>query len=199
MEPSIEDDAQQRIAYTRKVLYDPKHTSEDYVNTYTNFWAKDYNRDGQMLGLMAWEHAANTIEHYMPNKDGFILDFCGGTGQCGKRLHEKGYKNLHISDGSSAMISQAMALGVYKQAYLGIVERDRPADYLIGICEKYDVVLSSMSLSEFQPFVENVLTKVLKPSGIFIALETLLHIEKNNLNGITWVIEKKRSEIRSHP
>jgi predicted TPR repeat methyltransferase len=182
-----DSESQQRILKSRQVLYDPNHSSDEYVGTYQAFWADHYDQDGEQLGFMAWDHAANAIERYVPNKEATILDFCGGTGQVGKRLHAKGYRNLHISDGSTNMLKQALELNVYKQTFTATVSQTAPAEFLMDSENKYDCVLSSMSLSEFQPFVEHIVTKVLKPGGIFISLEAIPHIAKCNLTGIVWL------------
>lgn len=192
------DDHIDRIKESRKVLYSPEHTAHQYVDTYNQFWAEHYDNDGEKLGFMTWTHGVTAIERYVTGdrSKALILDYAGGTGQCGKRLYEKGYTNLHISDGSHAMLEKAMTLGVYAKSFLGVVERTSGADYLNGVEKLYDAVLSSMSVSEFQPLVEQIVTKALKVGGVFISLEAIPHISLNGLDGINWLIDNAGKDDR---
>ena len=48
-----------------------------------------------------------------------------------------------------------------------------------------------MSLSEFKPLVEQIMTRSLKVGGVFISLEAVPHIDKNQLTGIQWLMQKQ--------
>lgn len=188
-EKVLTESANKNITESRKVLYDPTKTEQDYVKCYEDYWAHSYNADGEDLGFQAWTYATEMIKKFAPNKDSLILDYCGGTGQVGKRLAALGYKNLHHSDGSTNMQKQAKALGVYSKFFTQVVNRDEKADYLTGET-KYDVILSSMSLSEFKTLVQQIFDTGLNPGGIFIAIESVPHVEICNLDGITWALEE---------
>lgn len=187
----LTESADKNITESRKVLYDQSANQADYVKCYEDYWAHSYNADGEDLGFQAWTYATEMIKKFVPNKEALILDYCGGTGQVGKRLAAAGYKNLHHSDGSTNMQKQAKALGVYSKFFTQVVNRGEHAEYLKGET-KYDVVLSSMSLSEFQAFVQQVFDEALKPGGIFIAIESLPHVESCGLDGITWALEEAK-------
>lgn len=187
---NLSEGCNERISESRKVLYNPEHTPEDYVATYDNYWAANYNEDGTELGFKSWEYALDRITKLMPNRDALILDYCGGTGQVGKRLYEAGYRHLHINDGSKKMLEQALALNVYEKWHNEVVPKNNKASFLINDGLKYDVVLSSMSLSEFKPFVEQVVKDHLKPGGVFISFESEPHIELAKLDGIPFLIEE---------
>lgn len=188
--------AVERILQTRKVLDRADHSGTEYVETYNKFWAEHYDQDSQNLGFMSWQHGAAAVQKYTPNKDALILDYNGGTGQVGKRLFDAGYKNLHIADGSPQMISQAMNLGVYKQAQLGVTERATGADYLNGVEGKYDTILCSMGLAEFQSVAEQIVCHALKVGGVFISLEAVKFITSSGLDGIDWLIAQNGKDAR---
>jgi predicted TPR repeat methyltransferase len=178
------------VTESRKVLYNPNRSAGDYVKTYQDYWARTYTEDGAKLGFKSWQYAVMMIEKYMPKKDALILDYCGGTGQVGQMLSEKGYKHLHISDGSTGMLKQAIEREVYERAFVEVVERGQDVRFLQDAHNKYDVVLSSMSLSEFKSTVEQFAHKALKKGGIFVSIESVPHLTKANLDGIFWVLDE---------
>ena len=186
-------DVHGRILESRKVLYRPDTTGKDYVSTYDDYWAEKYNEDSVHLGFQAWDFATRYISLFVPNKDATILDYCGGTGQVGKRLHDMGYTNLYMSDGSVKMAEQAKSLGIYKQQWLEIVERGHKAKYLEECVKngmQFDCIFSSMSLSEFETVVQQICKEALKPGGVFIAIESVPHLTQARLDGIFWCLEE---------
>jgi ubiquinone/menaquinone biosynthesis C-methylase UbiE len=177
------------ITESRRVLY-TGCSGKDYVSQYQQYWAKTYDDDASKLGFKSWEYSAAMISKYLPNKNGKILDYCGGTGKCGKLLQSMGYTNMHITDGSSNMLKQANETKCYEKTFCEIVERGQDIRFLKDANNSYDLVLSSMSLSEYVSTVQQFIFKALKKGGIFVSIESIPHLKKANLDGIPWLLEE---------
>jgi predicted TPR repeat methyltransferase len=189
----IPEDTHQRILESRKVLYRPDTTGKDYVSTYDDYWAEKYDEDGVHLGFQSWEFATKYISMFVPDKNALILDYCGGTGQVGKRLKAVGYNNIYYSDGSVKMAEQAKTLGIYKKMFHEIVERGQKAHFLEECVKngmQFDSIFMSMSLSEFETVVQQICREGLKPGGVFIAIESVPHLTQARLDGIFWCIDE---------
>lgn len=89
-------------------------------------WASTY--DETMLGGLAYLTPAKTADvlcSVVPDKSALILDVGSGTGLAGQNLAERGFKNIHALDYSSAMLGVAKARQHKgQQVYSEVIQAD---------------------------------------------------------------------------
>lgn len=87
---------------------------DDLMEAY-KLWAQDYDGDTvDNFGYVAPTVSAKTLNKFMPETDGIILDAGCGTGLVGEILQTMGYKKLHALDYSQEMLDIADEKGIYE-------------------------------------------------------------------------------------
>lgn len=105
---SAEHDARRTI--------DKLHGAEDpaEVQSIYDAWSASYDDHLHQLGYRGPQIGAEVLSDFLPKRDGLILDAGCGSGLAGRQLFKKGYRRLHGSDFSAAMLAAAAGKNCYQ-------------------------------------------------------------------------------------
>nr|KAF6355488.1 methyltransferase like 27 [Myotis myotis] len=129
-------------------------------------WASGYDQDVAALQYRAPNLAVDCLTQALPGppQAALILDVACGTGLVAAELQARGFLQLHGVDGSSGMLEQARARGLYQRLSLCTLGQE-PLPSPEGT---YDAVLMVGALSDGQVPCSSIpeLLRVTKPGGL---------------------------------
>jgi len=127
-------------------------------------WSASYDDDLDAYGYVAPQVGVDLFEKLLEVPGANIHDAGCGTGQVGKLLHERGYRNIYGSDFSEDMLNVARTASCYKSlTQADFTERLKVADnYFDGI------ISIGVYTKRFKQIFLAEMLRTLKPGGVML-------------------------------
>lgn len=127
-------------------------------------WSASYDSDLDGHGYVAPNVGVSLFEQLVENRNVNILDAGCGTGQVGRLLHQRGYRNIAGSDFSEDMLKVAGAADCYQS--LTVADYTKPVEVKDNT---YDAIISIGVYSKrFKQIFLNEMLRILKADGTIL-------------------------------
>ena len=127
-------------------------------------WSASYDSDLDGHGYVAPNVGVSLFEQLVENRNVNILDAGCGTGQVGRLLHQRGYRNIAGSDFSEDMLKVAGAADCYQS--LTVADYTKPVEVKDNT---YDAIISIGVYSKrFKQIFLNEMLRILKAGGTIL-------------------------------